>query len=57
MINSFHASFKKVQGSRFKVKSKGRHELFIIYWWGTGPLRAALKRFVRIGGGPAPPQA
>jgi len=23
----------KVQSSRFKVKSKGRHELFIIYGW------------------------
>jgi hypothetical protein len=27
----------KVQGSRFKVKSKGRHELFMIYRWAKGP--------------------
>jgi hypothetical protein len=27
----------KVQGSKFKVKSKGWHELFMIYGWATGP--------------------
>jgi hypothetical protein len=27
----------KVQGSRFKVKSKNWHELFIIYGWAKGP--------------------
>jgi hypothetical protein len=34
----FYCSEKfKVQSSRFKVKSKGRHELFLIYGWAKGP--------------------
>jgi len=28
---------RKVQSSRFKVKSKGRHELFMIYRLAKGP--------------------
>jgi hypothetical protein len=28
--------FGKVRGSRFKAKTKGRHELFMIYGWAKG---------------------
>ena len=33
----------KVQGSKFKAKSKGRHELFIIYGWTGGSCKTVPK--------------
>jgi hypothetical protein len=31
------ALYRKVQGSRFKVKRKGRYKFFMLYGWADGP--------------------
>ena len=36
-ISLFWSERFEVQGSRFKVKSTGRHELFMIYRWVEAP--------------------
>jgi len=33
----------KVQSSRFKVRSKGRHDLFMLYGWAKGHVKTDRK--------------
>ena len=44
----------KVQGSRFKVKSQGRHEFFMLYGWTEGPWKTALISFIKFISSPPP---